>query len=60
MQVTCDGEVMEGTAGDAFLFTRGTDLKFEIKNGLVGLTFHYPTFEEIFKRYQEYAEQSQK
>lgn len=60
MQVTCDGEVMEGAAGDTFLFTRGTDLKFEIKNALVGLTFHYPTFEEIFKRYQEYAEQSKK
>ena len=60
MQVTCDGEVMEGAAGDTFLFTRGTDLKFEIKNALVGLTFHYPTFEEIFKRYQEYADQSKK
>ena len=60
MQVTCDGEVMEGEAGDIFLFTRGTDLKFEIKNALVGLTFHYPTFEEIFKRYQEYADQSKK
>jgi len=26
----------------------------------VGLTFHYPTFEEIIKRYQEYAEQPKK
>jgi ethanolamine utilization protein EutQ (cupin superfamily) len=60
MKVTCDGEVMEGSAGDSFLFTRGTDLKFEIKNALVGLTFHYPTFEEIFKRYQERADQSKK
>ena len=55
LKVTCEGEVMEGSAGDVFLFTRGTDLTFEIKNELVGLTIHYPTFEEILKRYKEYA-----
>jgi ethanolamine utilization protein EutQ (cupin superfamily) len=55
LQVTCAGEVMEGSAGDVFLFTRGTDLTFEIKNELIGLTIHYPTFEEILKRYKEYA-----
>jgi len=60
MKVTCEGKVMEGSAGDVFLFTRGTDLTFEIKNGLVGLTVYYPTFEEIFKRYQEFAERSKK
>ena len=58
--VTCEGKVMEGSAGDTFLFTRGTDLTFEIKNELVGLTIHYPTFEEILKRYKEYAEKIQK
>jgi ethanolamine utilization protein EutQ (cupin superfamily) len=60
LKVTCDGEVMEGSAGDVFLFTRGTDLKFEIKSDLVGLTIYYPTFEEILERYKEYAESIQK
>jgi len=59
LKVTCEGEVMEGSAGDVFLFTRGTDLTFEIKSELVGLTIHYPTFEEILKRYKEYAENLQ-
>lgn len=60
LKVTCEGKVMEGAAGDVFLFTRGTDLTFEIKNELVGFTIHYPTFEEILKRYKDYAEQSKK
>jgi hypothetical protein len=51
---------MEGSAGDVFLFTRGTDLTFEVKNEMVGLTIHYPTFEEILNRYKEYAEKSEK
>jgi len=59
LKVTCEGEVMEGSAGDVFLFTRGTDLTFEIKSELIGLTIHYPTFEEILKRYKEYAEKPQ-
>ena len=59
LKVTCEGEVMEGSAGDVFLFTRGTDLTFEIKSELIGLTIHYPTFEEILKRYKEYAEKTQ-
>ena len=59
LKVTCEGEIMEGSAGDVFLFTRGTYLTFEIKNELVGLTSHYPTFEEILKRYKEYAEKIQ-
>ena len=58
LKVTCEGEVMEGSAGDVFLFTRGTDLTFEIKSELIGLTIHYPTFEEILKRYKEYAEKT--
>jgi ethanolamine utilization protein EutQ (cupin superfamily) len=60
MKVTCEGEVMEGTAGDVFLFTRGTDLSFDIKNQVVGISFYYPTFEEILKRYKEYAKKSKK
>ena len=60
MKVTCEGKVMEGFAGDVFLFTRGTDLTFEIKKELVGLTVYYPTFEEILKRYKEFAEQPKK
>jgi len=60
MEATCKGEVIEGSAGDVFLFTRGTDLTFEIKNELVGLSVYYPTFEEILKRYKEYAEKSKK
>ena len=60
LKVTCEEKVMEGSAGDVFLFTRGTDLNFEIKNELVGLTIHYPTFEEILKRYKEYAEETKK
>jgi len=56
--VTCNGEVLEGAAGDVFLFTRGTDVTFESKSELVGLTIHYPAFEEILKRYREYAETS--
>jgi ethanolamine utilization protein EutQ (cupin superfamily) len=59
LKVTCEGEIMEGSAGDVFLFTRGTDLTFEIKSELTGLTIHYPTFEEILKRYKEYAENLQ-
>jgi len=58
--VTCDGEVFEGGAGDTFFFTRGTDLKFEIKNGLTGITVHYPDFEEILGRYKAYAQQRKK
>ena len=60
LKVTSEGKVMEGSAGDVFLFTRGTDLTFEVKNELVGLTIHYPTFEEILNRYKEYAEKSEK
>jgi ethanolamine utilization protein EutQ (cupin superfamily) len=56
MRVTCEGKVMEGRAGDIFLFTRGTDLKFEILGELVGLTVHYPKFEEIYQRYKRRAE----
>lgn len=56
LRVTCEGEVLEGSAGDVFLFTRGTDLTFEIQNELTGLTIYYPTFEEIIKRYKAYAE----
>jgi ethanolamine utilization protein EutQ (cupin superfamily) len=59
LKVTCEGELMEGSAGDVFLFTRGTDLTFEIQSELIGLTIHYPTFEEILKRYKEYAENLQ-
>lgn len=58
--VTSDGEVLEGEAGDTFFFTRGTNLKFEIKNELQGLTVHYPDFEEILGRYKEYAKQLKK
>ena len=58
--VTCEGKVMEGSAGDIFLFNRGTDLRFEIKSELVGLTIHYPSFEEIFSRYKAYAEKLKK
>ena len=60
LKVTSEGKVMEGSAGDVFLFTRGTDLTFEVKNEMVGLTIHYPTFEEILNRYKEYAEKSEK
>ena len=60
LSVTCNGEVLEGSAGDVFLFTRGTDATFEIKSELTGLTIHYPTFEEILKRYKEYAQQIHK
>ena len=60
MKVTCEGEEMVGSAGDVFLFTKGTDLTFEIKNGLVGLTIYYPTFEEILARYKEYAAERSK
>jgi len=58
--VTCNGEVLEGSAGDVFLFTRGTDVTFEIKSELIGLTIHYPSFEEILKRYKEYAQHMHK
>lgn len=58
--VTCEGEVMKGSAGDTFFFTRGTNLTFEIKEELMGLTVHYPDFEEIFKRYKSYAQQLNK
>ena len=58
--VTCEGNVLEGAAGDVFYFTRGTDLRFEVKKELVGLTVHYPDFGEILKRYKEYAEQLKK
>lgn len=57
LKVTCEEKMMEGSAGDVFLFTRGTDLIFETKNELVGLTIHYPTFEEIIKRYKDYAKE---
>jgi len=57
---TCNGESLEGSAGDVFLFTRGTDVTFESKSELVGLTIHYPAFEEILKRYKEYAETGDK
>ena len=60
LKVTSEGKVMEGSASDVFLFTRGTDLTFEVKNEMVGLTIHYPTFEEILNRYKEYAEKSEK
>jgi len=60
LKVTCEGNVLEGAAGDAFFFTRGTNLTFEIKNELVGVTVYYPTFEEILNRYKEYAAQPQK
>lgn len=60
MKVTCEGNVLEGAVGDAFFFTRGTNLTFEIKNELVGVTVYYPTFEEILNRYKEYAAQPQK
>lgn len=56
LSVTCNGEIMEGSPGDLFLFTRGTNLTFENKSELTGLTIHYPTFEEILKRYKDYAE----
>ena len=55
--VTCEGEVMEGGAGDAFYFTRGTNLTFDIKSELTGLTVHYPDFGTILGRYKEYAKQ---
>jgi hypothetical protein len=29
---------------------------FEVKNELIGLSIHYPTFEEILKRYREHVE----
>jgi len=56
IRVTCEEKVIEGSAGDIFLFTRGTDLKFEILGKLIGLTVHYPKFEEIYKRYKKRAE----
>jgi ethanolamine utilization protein EutQ (cupin superfamily) len=58
--VTCNDEVLEGSAGDAFLFTRGTDVAFEVKNELIGLSIHYPTFEEILKRYREHVDTREK
>lgn len=59
LRVTCNGELLEGSAGDVFLFTRGTDVTFENKSELIGLSIHYPAFEEILKRYKEYAETRQ-
>jgi ethanolamine utilization protein EutQ (cupin superfamily) len=56
IRVTCEGKVLEGGAGDIFLFTRGTDLRFEIFGELIGLTVHYPKFEEIYQRYKKRAE----
>ena len=58
--VTCEGEVLDGGAGDVFFFSRGTDLKFEIKGELTGLTVHYPDFPQILNRYKEYAAQLKK
>ncbi len=60
LKITCEGTVLEGKAGDVFLFTRGTDLTFEVKEELLGLSIYYPTFEEILERYKEYARKSQK
>lgn len=56
LSVTHNEEVLEGAAGDVFLFTRGTDVTFEVKSELIALSVHYPTFEEILKRYKEYVE----
>jgi ethanolamine utilization protein EutQ (cupin superfamily) len=56
IRVTCEGKILEGGAGDIFLFNRGTDLTFEILGELVGLTVHFPKFEEIYKRYKNRAE----
>ncbi|MFC1591157.1 cupin domain-containing protein [Thermodesulfobacteriota bacterium] len=60
IKVICDGEEMEGAAGDTFYFTRGTDLRFEIKAELTGLTVHFPDFATILGRYKEYAQQLKK
>jgi mannose-6-phosphate isomerase-like protein (cupin superfamily) len=59
LRVTHNQEVLEAAAGDVFLFTRGTDVTFEVKSELIGLSIHYPAFEEILKRYKEYAETRQ-
>jgi len=56
IRVTCEGKILEGGAGDIFLFNRGTDLTFEILGELVGLTVHFPKFEEIYQRYKNRAE----
>jgi ethanolamine utilization protein EutQ (cupin superfamily) len=56
LSVTFNDEVLEGAAGDVFLFTRGTDVTFAVKSELIGLSIHYPTFDEILKRYREYAD----
>ena len=56
IRVTCEGKILEGGAGDIFLFNRGPDLTFEILGELVGLTVHFPKFEEIYKRYKNRAE----
>jgi uncharacterized cupin superfamily protein len=52
-------EELRGNAGDVFLFTRGTDVRFEIVNELIGLTVTFPSFEEIIERYRDYAEKLQ-
>ncbi|GEM_PF-2302323 len=56
LSVTSNGSVLEGAAGDVFLFTRGTDVTLEVKSELRGLSVHYPTFEEILERYRERVE----
>ena len=56
IRVTCEGKILEGGAGDIFLFNRGTDLTFEILGELVGLTVHFPKFEEIYQRYKNRVE----
>jgi ethanolamine utilization protein EutQ (cupin superfamily) len=55
LRVTWDGQTLEGGPGDVFLFSRGTEVTFEVVKELVALAVYHPSFEEILHRYREHA-----